>query len=202
MRVGGWELGVGSVMVFLSLASSAWAQQTLPDRLSREARDSMQQVIRHASAAGLPVDPLYAKAAEGVLKKADDARILLAVRNLARALADARDALPVGAAQGTIVAAASALQAGVERHVIARYVVASREKGSETDLAVAYVTLADLIASSVPMTAAASSVESLLRDGLRDTELAAFRAAVVQDIQAGAKPEEALRARIPMARRP
>ena len=185
-----------SVLLFASQVSA----QSLPDRLSRETRDSMQLVIQQAAAAGLPTDPLYAKAAEGVLKKADDARILLAVRNLARTLGDARGALPANAGPGTIIAAASALQAGAERAVLMRYVTAS--KGSEADLAIAYVTLADLIASSVPVTAASNSVEQLLRSGMRDRELAAFRAAVVRDIQGGAKPEDALRARVPAVSRP
>ena len=183
---------VALILVVL-LASSASAQQTLPDKLTRETRDSLATVIAEAKAAGLPTEALYAKAAEGVLKRADDARILLAVRNLSRTLGDARSALPAGSASSTIVAAANALQAGVERGVIVRYAAVSR--GSEADLSVALVTLADLIASNVPTTAAAQSVEQLLRHGVRDNELASFRAAVISDIQAGTKPEDALRSR-------
>jgi hypothetical protein len=193
-RVGGWGLAL------MILAASAEAQQSLPEKLSRETRDSMMLVINQAAAAGLPTDALYAKAAEGVLKRADDARILLAMRNLSRSLAAARASLPGAAAPGTIVAAASALQAGVEPGIIARYAAVS--KGSEADLALAYVTLADLIASTVPAAAASRSVELLLRNGVREAELASFRAAVVRDIQSGAKPEDALKARVPVTRRP
>ena len=59
------------------LATSAGAQ-SLPDKLSRATRDSMTQVIEQAAAAGLPTAPLYAKAAEGVLKRAEESRILMA----------------------------------------------------------------------------------------------------------------------------
>jgi hypothetical protein len=194
------QLSVWGSLALMLVAGAANAQQTLPERLSRETRDSLMLVIRQAQATGLPSDPLYAKAAEGVLKRADDARILLAVRNLSRTLADARAALPRSAAQSTIVAAANALQAGVEPGTIARYAAVSRS--SEADLAVAYVTLADLIAGSVPVSAASNSVEQLLRNGVRESELASFRAAVVGDIQAGAKPEDALRARARLTRTP
>ena len=186
--------------ILLMLASNVSAQQTLPEKLARETRDSLAIVIAEAQTAGLPTDALYAKAAEGVLKRADDARILLAVRNLSRTLGAARSALPAGSASSTIVAAANALQAGVERGVIARYAAVSR--GNEADLSVALVTLADLIASNVPTTAAAQSVELLLRNGVRDSELASFRAAVIGDIQAGSKPEDALRSRARMVRAP
>lgn len=184
----------------LALLATTAGAQTLPERLSRATRDSMMVVIDQATASGLPTAPLYAKAAEGVLKRAEESRILMAVRNLSRALADARGSLPAGSADATVVAAAGALQAGAERGVIARYATVS--KGSQSDLAIAYVTLADLIASSVPTAAAASSVEQLLRNGMREAELATFRAAVVRDIQAGTGPEEALRLNFPRAVRP
>ena len=64
------------------------------------------------------------------------------------------------------------------------------------------MTLADLIASSGPVGAATESVERLLRTGVADTELAAFRAAVARDIQNGSRPEEALRARLGGMSRP
>ena len=187
------------LILSLCVASAARAQ-TLPDKLSRDTRDSLVLVIEQASAAGLPTAPLYAKAAEGVLKRADEARILAAVRNLSRALVDARAALPPGTAAPTMIAAASALQAGAERAVISRYATISQ--GGQSDLAIAYVTLADLIASTVPAVAASRSVEQLLRSGFRESDLATFRAAVVRDIQAGAKPEDALRTNAPAAIRP
>ena len=189
-----------SLAALLVLVAATANAQTLPDRLSRATRDSMMTVIERAAADSLPTASLYAKAAEGVLKRADDARILIAVRNLARALADARSSLPAGAADATVVAAASALQAGAQRSVISRY--ASVSQGGQSDLAIAYVTLADLIASNVPAPAASRSVEMLLRSGFRETDLTSFRAAVMRDIQAGAKPEDALRTNAPRSLRP
>ena len=181
------------------LVASQMAAQGLPEKLSRETRDSMQRVIDEAAVAGLPTMALYAKAAEGVLKRADDARILSAMRNLSRSLAEARAALKPGSDAATLVAAASALQAGVDREIIARYAAVS---ASNADLAVAFVTLADLVASSVPVTVAARSVEALLRSGVQEAELATFRASVVRDIQSGVKPEDAIRTRMPAVRLP
>ena len=189
------HLSVAAVVASCMLAPAfAGAQQSLPETLSRDTRDSLFAIIRQSAAARVPTEPLFAKAAEGVLKRATDARILAAVRGLAQALAEARAQLPDSAAAGTIVAAASAIQAGVDRGVIARYAAVS--KGSDADLAVAYVTLADLIASSIPMVAATESVERLLRTGAADTEFAAFRADIARDIQNGSRPEEALKARL------
>jgi hypothetical protein len=189
------RLDIAALLSGLVLAPAfAGAQQSLPETLSRDTRDSLHAIIGQSAAARLPTEPLFAKAAEGVLKRATDARILAAVRSLAHALADARAQLPNGAAAGTVVAAASAIQAGVDLGVIARYAAVS--KGSDADLAVAYVTLADLIASSVPIGAATASVERLLRTGVADSELAAFRAAIARDIQNGSRPEEALKARL------
>lgn len=195
------HLCVAAVVASCMLAPAfAGAQQSLPETLSRDTRDSLHAIIRQSAAARVPTEPLFAKAAEGVLKRATEARILAAVRGLAHALAEARAQLPDSAAAGTVVAAASAIQAGVDRGVIARYAAVSN--GSEADLAVAYVTLADLIASSVPIGAATESVERLLRTGVADTELAAFRAAIARDIQNGSRPEEALRARLGSMGRP
>ena len=105
---------------FMLAPAFAGAQQSLPETLSRDTRDSLHAIIRQSAAARVPTEPLYAKAAEGVLKRATDARILAAVRGLAQALAEARAQLPDSAAPGTVVAAASAIQAGVDRGVIAR----------------------------------------------------------------------------------
>jgi hypothetical protein len=181
-----------ALLAFLPLATAAGQAETaaLPDRIGRPTRDTIHRLADSVKAAGLPAELLIAKAQEGALKQADDARILQAVRNLARRLAEARAALPRGAAAGTLVAAASALQAGIPVAVIARY--ASVASGAEADLAVAFVTLADLVASTVPPDAAASSVELLLRRRAREAEMAAFRAAVARDIQSGRTADAAL----------
>ena len=77
-----------------------------------------------AVAAGLPRDVLVAKAAEGVLKGADDARIVRAVRMLVTDLGTAKGLLRVGASSSLLTAAASALRAGIPGPVVRQLVEA------------------------------------------------------------------------------
>jgi hypothetical protein len=178
----------------LVIARGVAAQVPLdwPARLSGATRDSLERVADSARAARLPVELLVAKSAEGVLKGADDARILRAVRGLARELGDARAALPVGATTATLAAGASALHAGVSAQTLRRLAAAGADPA---DLAVGLVTVADLVAVRVPAEAAAASVEELLRRRAPEAELSAFRAGVAQDIAAGRSPESALTVR-------
>src|SRR6185437_5079601 len=72
---------------------------------------AVNRIADSVRASGVPRDPLVSKAAEGVLKGADDARILDVVRRFARELATARAALGTCATTPELVAAASALHA-------------------------------------------------------------------------------------------
>jgi hypothetical protein len=188
-------------IVFLALlvASPALAQRAasptveLEGKLSAATRDTLDAIVSAARARGLPTAPLVAKAAEGVLKQGDEARILRAVRNLATQLAASRELLRRDAAPGTLIAAASALQAGVTSAQLSRVIAAAPENDAE--LAVGFVTLADLVASTVSAESAVTSVEQLLQRRAPAAEMAAFRAAVARDIQAGRSPEDALATR-------
>ena len=161
-------------------------------RLSAAARDSLDRLIDSARVEGLPVMPLTNKVAEGLLKRVDESRILLAVRGLRRHLATASMLVPRGTT-GTLGAAANALLAGASPRAIARLAAAS--PGNDAALAVGFVTLTDLVASNVPPEAAASSIEQLLQRGAPEAQMAALRSAVARDIQAGRSPEDALTTR-------
>src|SRR6476659_9419397 len=82
------------VMTSVLLASNAHAQaNVLPQRLSPDVRATIERLMDSVRAAGLPTGPLADKAAEGVLKGADDQRILVAVRMLTHELGEARTIL-------------------------------------------------------------------------------------------------------------
>ena len=89
-------------------ASSGSAPQLTPSL-----KAAVERLADSVRAVGLPTDPLFAKAAEGTLKGADEQRVLVAVRRLARELSEARTALGDGATIAELVAGASALHAGV-----------------------------------------------------------------------------------------
>jgi hypothetical protein len=185
------------------VVSAVGAQQptsaiSLPDRLGADTRATIVRLADSARAAGIPVEPIEAKAAEGVLKGADDARILRAVRSLVAELAAARGALP-GASASVLTAAASALHAGATVTTLRDLAIAAERRdvrGHDADLALAFIRVADLAASGVSADRAASALAQLLRRGARDTEISAFRAGVARDIGDGRAPEQALTARM------
>ena len=88
-----------AILMMAALAPSGAESQspaermTLPETLQPDTRAAVERLADSLRSAGVPWEPLYAKSAEGVLKGADDERILRAVRSLARELTGARGAL-------------------------------------------------------------------------------------------------------------
>ncbi len=192
------------IFALLVAAGGAGAQSPappqLPSQLAPETRAVLQRLLDSARVIGIPAGPLADKAAEGVLKGADDRRIVLAVQTLMQQLSEAQAIL--GGAGGTISnsllgAIASALQAGVPVADVRRLVTAT--PGTVTDsrpLVGALVTLVDLIAKHVSRAAASASIEDLLRHRATEDQFVAFRAEVAQDILGGQAPGAALATRM------
>lgn len=179
------------------LAGAAGAQErTLPDRLSPAARTALERLIDSARTVGIPRPPLYDKAAEGVLKGADDERIVHAVQSLARELGDARGAVGSGASTAAITAAASALHAGVSASELKRLAHPAGTAPDDATLATALVTLVDLVAKRVPVDLATSSIQNLIERRATNRQFTALRNDVEQDIQAGRAPEASLAGRL------
>lgn len=185
--------------------SNAAAQQTsgqsltaadLPAQLSPAVRQAIVHLGDSLRAAHLPDAPLYAKAAEGVLKGAEPARILTAARTLARELGDARVALGTGADDVDLVAAASALHVGATPEMLRRLRDA-RAGGSREgqSLATPLIALTDLLTRRVPAQVAAGAIESLVAKRAPSDDFAALRAAVERDIEAGRSPEASVTTR-------
>jgi hypothetical protein len=168
---------------------------SLPERLSVDTRASIRRLADSLRSAGVPVDPLYDKAAEGVLKNADDARILRAVRSLAGELAAARGALGPTASPADVLAGASAIHAGVPHDALRRLARARRSRGDGASLAVPLTVIADLVTRRVPAEVAIAAVEALVSRGMADDALSALRADVQRDILAGHAPAAAASAR-------
>jgi hypothetical protein len=144
----------------------------------------------------LPDAPIYAKAAEGVLKGADETRILAVVRTLARELGEARQSLGDNAEEAELTAGASALHVGATPAMLARLRDTQRAAtGDDRSLAVPLVALVDLLARRVPATVATAAIDSLVAQRALAEDFAALRAGVTQDILAGRTPEAAVRAR-------
>ena len=189
-------MGPMVVTALVASASTARGQSpgvALPERLAPATRSAILRLIDSARTVGLPVSPLVDKTAEGVLKGADDQRILRAVQSLTRELGDARGALGGATDLALLGAAANALHAGVSPDELRRLQRASAD-GSDA-LTSALVTLVDLVAKRVPVSSATSSIHDLLDRRAGDRQFAALRAEVEQDISAGLSPDAALKAR-------
>ena len=177
-------------LALLALGPRALAAQDarLDARLDASTRDAVVAIVDSARGAGVPSEPLVQKALEGASKHADDARILAAVRMLARELGDARAALGPSSSDAEVVAGASAMHAGIAPAALTR-MRAARAQGS---LTVALAVLADLVARGVPGDTATSVISALTVAGAPDAELLRFRQGVERDIAQGATPAAAL----------
>lgn len=168
----------------------------LPSQLAPATRQAIARLGDSLRAARLPDEPLYAKAAEGVLKGAEDARIVAAVRTLARELGEARAALGAAADDADLVAAASALHVGATPAMLTRLQETHRAATNNgTSLAPPLVALADLLTRRVPAPAAAAAIDSLVARHAPADDFAALRAAVERDIDAGRAPETSVQQR-------
>jgi hypothetical protein len=160
----------------------------LDARLDARTRDAVVVLIDSARTEGIPGEPLVQKALEGASKHADGARILTAIRMLARELGDARSALGPSSTDAEVIAGASALHAGIAPAALSR-MRASRAHGS---LTVALAVLSDLIARGVPGDTATTVISALTGAGAPDAELLRFQQGVERDIAQGATPSAAI----------
>ena len=184
-------VATATIVTLAPLTVAAQSRPELPARLQPASRAAIERLADSVARESLPVAPLYDKAAEGVLKGADDARIVAAVRGLAQRLREARTLLGPSATEAELAAGASALHAGVPQPMIRRIVEMRDQRASARSLGVPLVVLANLIADGVPAPVATESLTRLMQRGARDDELSAFRSGVVRDIEGGKSPGDA-----------
>lgn len=175
-------LSVGCLLL-MGLASSQAQTQS--------SRDSVAHLADSLNQERLPGAALLDKAAEGALKGADDARILVAVRALAQRLRQSRTLLGADAHADELLATSSALYAGVSPNAISSLVAAHRKRNQSHSLSVPLLVIAELASARVPTDLALSSVAELMARGAIDADLRAFRVAVDRDIRRGASPRDA-----------
>jgi hypothetical protein len=191
-------LALGALLCAAPRASAAQppverrAGAALPERLSPVTRALIERLADSLSREGLPSYALRDKAAEGVLKGADDARILLAVTSLAARLRESRALLGSTARDDELIASSSALYAGVPSNGIAKLIAAQQRRSAGTSLSVPLTVLAELASARVPADVALASVDALLARGARDADFGAFRLSVERDIRSGRSPKDAV----------
>ena len=164
---------------------------TLPPAL----RAAVDRLADSARTLGVPAEPLYLKASEGVLKGASDDRVAAVVGRLLTELRDARRGLGVDATSAELVADASVIHAGMDVGTLRRVGATRHRERSDNSLVMPLVVLADLVARRVTPDVATASVTALAARGAPDREFASLRSLVEREIGRGQSPDAATRAR-------
>ena len=180
--------GLATPGVATTVASALARLEGIPDAGVRRA---LAEALTDADRRGLPLEPLVAKALEGVEKDAPPARIEAAVRGMAGRLASARDALAPAVSEREVTAGADALATGVPVKVLRRLRALSPNRST----AVALGVLAQLVSRGVPVTQAASTVLRLVQGRAADHQLLAFEREVQRDLSTGIAAVTALKMR-------
>lgn len=193
-----------SLMMVAALASASVTSANAQDprvlpRLDAPSRAAIAAVVDSAKAQGIPVEPLYDKVNEGVVKGADGPHIVVAVRNLALGLATAHRALGALATADEIKAAASAMHAGVPAVELGKL---KKQSGLRRSLTLPFTVLADIVSRGVPVSTAANAIRSLVGAGAKDKDINDFQRNVKVDIEQGAPPAAAAETRAKGATKP
>jgi hypothetical protein len=154
-------------------------------------RDMVMSYIEAARKRGTPVEPLVAKAQQGVVYKADRKSIERAMERLEKNLRRSHDLLGARATVDEITAGADAIANGVPEKAIDELRRAARRRPIDVELGV----LTELVAKGVPPTKAAEQVRELMARGATGAQLTDLSAAVQQDVALGVSPIAALELR-------
>lgn len=124
-------------------------------------RAAVDRLADSARVLGVPTEPLYLKAAEGVLKGASNDRVVVVVGRLLAELREARRGLGTEVTSAELVAGASVVHAGLDAGTLRRVRAARRGARADNSLVMPLVVLADLVARRVTPDIATASVTAL-----------------------------------------
>jgi len=182
-----------AVLAFAGLAArDAWAQEARILAIRDDAtRDRVRIFVDAARQRGTPVEPLIARALEGVAFKANAKRIEDAMVALEKRMRRARELLAPRATVDEIAAAADALANKVPESAIRDM----RQVAPHRQITLEIGVLTELVAKGVAPKTASRWVLELLKHGATGTQLTDLNAAVQQDVALGVKPVAALELR-------
>lgn len=169
------------------------AQETVRER-ARESLPSgvFQEVDALATGLnrdGIPAEPLFNKALEGMAKKVPVDRIVPAVSHYATQLRQAQEAFQDMGNGPLYVAGADALQRGVSQDVLRRLGRTEGEDSPPTPMAV--LVLADLVEAGVPGDRALGVLREAMRMRAREQEMLGISARVRQLMRQGQSAQDA-----------
>ncbi len=185
---------VALVLASVSAAPALRAQQgsEVLSIVDARTRVAVEREIARASARGLPVQPLIAKANEGVAKQASGERIQDAVASLAKRLEQARALLAPSTSAAELTSGAEALRAGVPGSMLKQIRAAWPV---ERSVVMPLDVLTELVARKIPAKHALDQITALMRRGATPSQIASLGQSVQADVVAGLAPDAALEVR-------
>jgi hypothetical protein len=154
-------------------------------------RNVVMEQLTRAKDSGLPagaMEPLMAKALEGVAKNASSKSIRTAMDLLQKRLRKANDLLAPSPSVDELSAGADALYVGVPEKTLRQM----RQAAPRRSIAVELGVLTELVARNVPPAKASKMILDLMAHGATGAQLTAMNSAVQNDVAAGLPPEAAL----------
>lgn len=185
-------VALGLVLASASV-TPAFAQGTAVLPISDvKARQAVEREIASAAAKGLPVQPLVAKAMEGVTKQATGERIRVAVASQAKRLEQARTLLAPSPSVAELTSGADALAVGVPAPMLKQIRAAWPAPQS---VVMPLDVMTELVARGVPAKHALAQITQLMTRGATPSQIASLGASVQSDVAAGLAPDAALEVR-------
>lgn len=151
-------------------------------------RAVVMEQVSSAAEKGLPTEPLWSKAFEGVAKNASSSTIRAAMSALQKRLRTASALLAPSPTVDELSAGADALYVGVPENTLRLM----RRAAPRRSIAVELGVLTELVARKVPPKKASKMILDLMARGATGAQLTALNAAVQSDVAAGLTPEAAL----------
>lgn len=185
MKMSMWCLGFALLATAGPLAGQETARARAQAVLSPEVFQGIEALASEAAQEGIPEEPLFNKALEGMAKRVPQNRLMPAVTAFATRLRAAHEAFGGTAQAPLLVAGADALQRGVRAETL-------RGLGeSENRSAMAVLVLADLVEAGVPGERALSVLREAMRMRTREQAVLDIPAQVRRLIRNGQSPQEA-----------
>jgi hypothetical protein len=169
------------------------AQENARDRaresMSPQVFQSLDALATEMVEAGIPPEPLFNKALEGLAKRVPSDRLLPAINRYAGQLRLAREAFGEVGGGPLYVAGADALQRGIDVEVLRS--LGRREGDSPEPSPMAVLVLADLVEAGIPADRALGVVREALRMRTGEQQMLGMTARVRQMMRQGQSPQEA-----------
>ncbi len=165
------------------------ARQRAREALSPELFREVEGLVNSARAEGLPTEPLFNKALEGLAKGVPEGRLLPALNAYSARLREANRAFGIFANGPLTVAGADALQRGVGVETLRS--LSQGEEGSPGPSPMAVLVLAELVEAGVPADRALGVLREALRNRTREQRMLEISGEVRRLMRRGQSPQEA-----------